>query len=132
ILDDEIESTQQDGRDVSALLELREHKVEAINAVQLAVDGIQMQLDAKNTAIIDMRAAVSKEANFTPELLEELNQFIEEEDWSDSNQFDDKMLYVAGIEEFERRKFPPVTLNLDIVNFLESVTEQRNWDKLTI
>lgn len=132
VIADAIEVQKQYGGSTDTLDIEFANKTGEVNAKKDEISGIQAQLNAKNVVISDLRIAISKENNFTPELLSELIEFIEEDEWSDSNHYDDQMLYAAGLEEFERRKFPPMSLSVDIINFLSVITEQNNWNKLSL
>lgn|GEM_PF-3307718 len=132
LIEDEIEVQKQYGNDTTALEVDRDAKTAEMNAKIVEISDLRTQLDAKNGDITSLRFAISKEVNFTAELLTELQEYVIEEDWSDSNQYEDTTLYAAGLDEFDRRKFPPMSLNLDIVNFQSILTEQKNWNKLTL
>lgn len=80
------------------------------------INNLKVLLDAKN--------------NFTPELLDERNQYIIEKEWQDSNIDNAEDLLKEGIIAFNDAKEQKITLKIDIVNFLSMITEQRNWDKL--
>ncbi|WP_090739504.1 phage tail spike protein [Paenibacillus sp. Mc5Re-14] len=80
------------------------------------INKLKVLLDAKN--------------NFTPELLNERNQYIIEKEWQDTNIDNADDLLKEGIKAFNEAKEQKITLKIDIVNFLSMITEQRNWDKL--
>src|SRR5690606_35537052 len=68
--------------------------------------------------------------NFTPEQLQELNMFIIEEEFIDDRFIDDKDLYEEAKKRFDEVKIPQLNIKIDIVNFLEILEEQRNWNQL--
>jgi hypothetical protein len=79
-----------------------------------------------------LKNQLSIENNFSPELIKERNQFIIEKEWVNEQIIDDKDLYEAGLKVFEEFSKPKTVISMDLVNFLEVVEEQRNWDKLNL
>lgn len=89
------------------------------------VTGVENEID-------DLKQLLDVRNNFTPALLEERNQYIIEKEWSDSNIETAEDLLKEGVKAFNELKQQKVTLKVDVANFLSMVTEQRNWDKLSL
>jgi len=72
-------------------------------------------------------------SNFlTNEQLIYLNKFVIERDLENFNIDNSYDLMNWAKIEFEKLKSPPILITCSIINFLECVTEQRNWGKLEI
>lgn len=98
-----------------------------INQTNINIDSIDNDIAALRNEI-DM----NNPNNFTFAQLEELNQFIIEDEWIDENYTDAWNLYNDALEKLQEINTPPINLTVDIVNFLEIIEEQRNWDKLVL
>ncbi|PIH56931.1 phage tail protein [Paenibacillus sp. LK1] len=94
------------------------NKLNQITNVQNRINGLQTLLDSEN--------------NFTSAQLQELNYFVIEREFADDVYIDEQDLYDATLEKFKELQVPQLSVEIDIVNFLEIVEEQRNWDKLTL
>ncbi|PLR99653.1 phage tail protein [Bacillus sp. T33-2] len=103
-----------------------------VNAKQVEIDGIKLQITSVENQIKEFQNEISIENNFTPEQIKERTQFTIRRTWTDENYFDDKELLEASKEKFLEYKLPKTVINLDIINFLQVLEEQRNWDKLSI
>jgi phage minor structural protein len=112
-----------------------------------SIDHKQMQIDLKTSDIASydnqiagydyqiylIHDQLSLDKFFTTQALrDERNQFIIEKEWSDSNYIDDQTLYDAAVKKFEQLRSPQTVINIDIVNFLEIIEAQRDWDKLIL
>jgi hypothetical protein len=53
-------------------------------------------------------------------------------EFTNENYINAQDLYDAAIHEFEKIREPQLSVTIDIVNFLEILEEQRNWDKLVL
>lgn len=127
-----IEAEKLYGNDATTYEQDRQAKLVEIDAKKSEINQVKSEETAKNNEITQLQQSISKESNFTNEQLKELNPFIIEDEWTNENYPNDKLLYAAGVEEFEKRSTPPLSLQLSIVNFLSIIKEQNNWDKLSI
>lgn len=100
-------------------------KLAEIGVIETAIDGIDDQ-------IASLRDEIAIENNFTPELIKDRVRFIIEKEWSDSNYTVAQDLYDDGLKKFEEIRAPKTVLSMDIVNFLQIVECQRDWDKLVL
>lgn len=105
-------------------------KKDQVNAKKAEINNIDLQIDAVRSQIDALREELSIENNFTPEQIIERNMFIKEKVWEDQNYFNDVDLYKDAIKKFEAMRTPPININIDIVNFLEVVECQRDWNKI--
>lgn len=107
-------------------------KEQQIVAQKGVIQNVQSQVNAVLSKINQLKTKLSVEANFTSELIKERNQYIIEKEWVNEQIIDDKDLLDAGLKVFEEFSKPKTVITMDIVNFLEVVEEQRNWDKLNL
>jgi len=129
---DAIDEAQTTGQDASSLIAQRDDLNSQITAKQNEINQVNTDIASVQSQIDNIRNVLKLENNFTADQIKELNQFVIEKVWIDSNYTDDRQLYQDAIKLFERMKFPIPVINVDIVNFLEVIEEQRNWDKLVL
>jgi len=103
-----------------------------IRLKQLEIDSVNRQLQAVQTKISELQATLANDQNFTPEQLQELNLFVIEREFSDEKYIEEEDLYEAALEKFKELQQPSLSIDIDIVNFLEVIEEQHNWDKLKL
>jgi len=103
-----------------------------IRLKQLEIDSVNRQLQAVQTKISELQAMLANDQNFTPEQLQELNLFVIEREFSDEKYIEEEDLYEAALEKFKELQQPSLSFDIDIVNFLEVIEEQHNWDKLKL
>lgn len=72
------------------------------------------------------------EKHLSPSLLEQLNYFIHEDEWSDDNKIDPNDLYESGIEELKERNSPPVNISVTLSNFLKDAKAENDWKRLNL
>ncbi|OMD71225.1 phage tail spike protein [Paenibacillus odorifer] len=106
----------------------------------------QMQIDVKKaeiqeqesylTIIMDqitsLQSILSSSNNFTPSQLIELQSFIKENTYSNDNCIDPLDLLTEGQKHFDEVRVPQLTMDVDVVNFLNVIEEQSKWDKLVL
>lgn len=132
IILDQIDVAQTTGQDASSLITQRDNLINQLNAAQATTDQDNTNIQNVQTQINNLRNTLKLENNFTADEIKELNQYIIEAEWEDQNYIDDQQLYNDAIKNFQTMKIPPVTIKVDIVNLLDIVEEQRNWDKLVL
>jgi phage minor structural protein len=103
-----------------------------INSQQAVVDNIQSQIDDIDLQITQLKNILDVKNNFTPELIDELNDYVFEYEWTDTNYIDAQELYDDAVEKLKKLNAPPTVINIDIVDFLSNVESQRDWDKLVL
>jgi hypothetical protein len=103
-----------------------------IDAQDAVVKGIEREIDDLNNQLETIQNQISTQANFTPELLEELNPYIIEEMWRDDRYINADELYNGALEKFAELREPKVVVEIDIDNLLNILEEQYYWDKLVL
>ncbi|MCP1185100.1 phage tail protein [Paenibacillus sp. 1781tsa1] len=128
-----IEEYQMAGND-NAIVERYslDNKENQINLKQIEVSNKLNQItDVQNRTKV-LQVLLDSENNFTPEQLYELNPYMINKDFSDDVYIDEQDLYDAAMEKFKELQVPQLAVEIDIVNFLEIIEEQRNWKKLNL
>ncbi|MDG0874540.1 phage tail protein [Paenibacillus thiaminolyticus] len=109
-----------------------DNKQMQIAAKEIEIKNLEQALDNVKANIAELQKTLSADSNFAPELLQELNLYVIEREFSDEKYIDEQDLYEAALEKFKELQRPRTTFRIDIVNFLEIVEEQHNWDKLVV
>ena len=132
ILLDTIYTAQENEEDTTQLREQLRIKTDAVLRIEEEMATINSRIDAIRNDIISLRKSLAYENNLSPSLYDELKYYIYEDEWTDSNYIYPEDLLEEGIRKIKERNIPELNLRLSIVNFLESITEQRNWDKIAL
>lgn len=108
-------------------------------AKEAEIDSKKKEIEEKEKLIKDIQDKISLlkgkltlESHLNDELKEELAEFINEQEWANDNLYDETDLYEAGLEEMKKRNTPPINITMSIVNFFGILSEQQNWDRLSI
>jgi len=120
------------GHNVNDLVNQRIQKEQEINSKYGEIDNIENIINDIDNQILTLKQSLSLENNFTPELLAERIQFIIEKEWRDTNYINDEELYKDAKKHLEEMRKPQIDINIDIINFLDIIEEQYNWDKLNL
>jgi len=128
-----IEEYQMAGND-SAIVERYslDNKENQINLKQIEVSNKLNQITDVQNRTKALQVLLDSEINFTSEQLQELNYYVIERDFNDDVYIDEQDLYDAAMEKFKELQVPQLAVEIDIVNFLEIIEEQRNWKKLNL
>jgi phage minor structural protein len=110
----------------------RDEKKYEVEVLQTQADKLQGEIDAMQSQIELRQVDISYDANFTPQLLDELDLFIIEKSWKDDRYTDAQELYDDGLKRFEELRQPKVVIDVTIDNLLNIVEEQYYWDKLVL
>ena len=132
IILDDIEVAKSNGTSTTSLNKLSTAKQSEIKSQKAVIKKVEDDVATEDSAISSLKSSLKLENNLSDSEIEELRSYIHEDDWSDDNYIDENDLYEAAIEELKKKNSPPINITLGIVNFLEVVEEQRNWDKLNI
>lgn len=131
ILND-IEIATENDEPTATLIAQRNAKMVEIDTKKSEIATVETNIADVDADISTLKNSLSYASNFTLDQLAELTDFIQEDEWSDENYVDENDLWTQGWLELEKRNSPPVNLSIGLVNFLECITEQRNWDKIVI
>jgi hypothetical protein len=129
---DKLAVATQAGENLTVLTQERDTKQTSITLKESEISSVQAEIDTVNTEISQLNEILKFENNFQGELLTEINDYIQVEEWSDENQLSDEDYFYAASDHLKTVSIPPVNLNLSIVNFFEIVEEQHNWERFGI
>lgn len=132
IILDNIQVAKTNGTSTTELNKQSTSKKASIKTQKEKISDIEKEITSIESTITSLKSDLKLENNLTEAQNEELIKFTQEEDWSDDNHIDENDLYEAAIVEMKKKNSPPINISLGIVNFLDVVEEQRNWDKLNI
>lgn len=132
IILDNLDVANASGQSTTELNNQKIIKEAEIEAKQSEIDSINSQIADVDSALQRLRAEVAIENHFTPELIAERNEFIIESTWTDTNYTNDEDLYRDGKKHLKRLSQPLISYEIDIIDFLQVVSCQRDWDKLVI
>lgn len=132
IILDNIQVEQEIGNSTYELIIQRNSKQLDIARQKTQISSIESQIDQVNNDILSLQNLLKEENNFTPEQLESLKDFIKVEEWENDNILEVEDLYSEGLKKLKEINSPPINLNVGIVNFLEIVEAQHDWNRLNI
>lgn len=110
----------------------RDAKQLEVNNQQVKVDNLNTEINSLETQLETLQNQISNDANFTPELKQELDAYIIESEWFDDRYIDVQELYDDGLAKFNEIREPKVVIEINIDNLMNIVEEQYYWDKLII
>jgi len=109
------------------------------NALTSQINIKQAELEQKNSEIVvaegnltTFRNVISIENHLGPEELKEKTRFEITRTFENPSFFKQEDLLNAAKEELQRSSFPPIDVEMQIVNFLKVIKSQRDWNKLKI
>ncbi|WP_299831181.1 hypothetical protein [uncultured Metabacillus sp.] len=124
---DVLKAAEMDYSDLSVKLNVKQIEV---NKKQSEVDKVQSEIDLINANISALKNLLSIENNFTPEQIQERNNYIIEKTWSDDNYSEVQELYDDAKVKFDEIRKPKINIDVSSVNFFKMIEEQRNWNRL--
>ncbi|MBD8839499.1 phage tail protein [Paenibacillus sp. CFBP 13594] len=128
-----IEEYQMAGNDAAIVERYSlDNKENQINLKQIEVSNKLNQITDVQNRTKALQVLLDSENNFTSAQLQELNYYVIERDFNDDVYIDEQDLYDAAMEKFKELQVPQLAVEIDIVNFLEIIEEQRNWKKLNL
>ena len=128
-INDTIDVEQKNGRDATTYIQQRDAKQVEIDNKNTEINTVKNEISVIDTNINNLRQTLDMNTFFSETLLDELTPYIIEAEWEDNNYVDDEDLYKDAKEKIKKISTPQILLNLDIVNFLEIVECQRDWER---
>lgn len=110
----------------------RNDKQTEITAQTVVVSGLNSDIADLDTQIGTLQDEISNDPNFTPELRDELNYYVIEQEWRDDRYINPQELYDDGLKKFTELREPKVTIKTTIDNLMNVIEEQYYWDKLVL
>ena len=102
-----------------------ESKKSEISVINNNIDSLQVNLN-------NLQVEIKTENNFTQEQLLNLDPYIKEHVYTNDAIISEEDLLKEGIKEFEELREPIIEVTIDIVNLLEIIEAQNDWDKLEL
>lgn len=109
-----------------------DNKEMQITQKKLEMGAEEQKITEVSGRITQLQSQTSKEVNFTEAQLIELGEYIIEREYVNSSIIDAEDLLKEAEAKFKELQTPQLSIELDVVNFLEIVEEQYNWDKLVL
>lgn len=134
IIEDQIETRMRKGQSYSDLNAQKATKQGQINSKTSEITNLNNQIANVNKNISSLKNTVKMENNFTQQQLEDLDYFIKEETYQDSNYTEENIqeLYDKGQEILAKISQPPTEFSINVVDFLNIVECQHDWDRLVL
>lgn len=130
IIEDNLDIAKASGEPTEVLKQQKSDKEAEISLKQSELDDINIQIQMIENDIQDLRNELSLENNFTPEQIKERNDYIVYGEWSDPNYFEVSELYEKGKKVMKKMREPKRDLDLSLIQFLETVESQRDWNRI--
>lgn len=110
-----------------------DNKEMQIKQKQAEIDAVKANLTTVSNKISNLRSAFAYDKNFTYDQIKELSDsYIITQDYSDSKYIDEQDLYDETMKKFKELLRPQLSMEIDIVNFMEIVEAQFDWKKLNL
>ncbi|PGZ96937.1 hypothetical protein COE51_16330 [Bacillus pseudomycoides] len=132
IILDDIEIAKDNGENLNSLYTQKSAKQSEINNKNNQIKSKQGEIDTIDRLIRGIGTELKLENNFNSSLLNELNDYIMEQEFSDGTIVYDSDLYNVGMEHHKKINTPPVSVSMSIIDFRNIIEEQHNWDKLML
>ncbi|MFJ7731165.1 phage tail protein [Lysinibacillus sp. NPDC097231] len=108
------------------------NKLAEIASKNAEIDVVNNSLKSIDNEITVLKNTISIENNFTREQIIEREKFANELVWSNTSIFEVDDLYEEGKKELLKVSQPRISYTIDVVDFLNVVSCQRDWDKLVL
>lgn len=114
------------------LLEQKDELTSLIEDKNTEISTIESTIDDVTTTLQELVETLVLEKYLPEDLADELINFIQEDDFTNTNISDEDDLYEAGLKELSKRNSPPINAELNLINFLNVISEKHNWDRLSL
>lgn len=131
-IQDSIDVKQSQGLDATLEKQQETTKKSEIATKEAEIADINTQIASIDSQIATLKTTTSMESNFTVAQIQELNNFIIEDTWEDTNYFDDKELYKDAKKVFDELNKPKSIIDIDIVNLFKLMEAKKDWNKVKI
>jgi len=132
IILDNLDTANANGLPTGDIISQKNNKVNQINDKRDEIYIVEKHISDINDEILALQQEFALENHFTPEQIVERNSYIIERTFTNDAYLISQDLYDAGVEALNNLIYPPIDINIDIVNFLKVVNCQNDWDKLGI
>ncbi|WP_337020031.1 phage tail protein [Oceanobacillus massiliensis] len=127
---DDLDNARANEEPTNDLKQQRDSKQAKINNKQSEIDTVQSSVDLINADIEVIYEELSLENNFTPEEIDEREAYILEDLFEDARYTVIEELFQAGKDSLTVNNSPKRDVSFSLVQFLQIVEAQKDWDKL--
>mgnify|MGYP003513670421 CR=1 FL=1 len=110
----------------------RDAKNVEIQNQTIVVNGIEANIVSLNNQLSILQGNISNQANFTQELLDELDLYVITETWRDDRYINADELYADAVTRFKELREPKVVIEISMDSLMNVIEEQYYWDKLVL
>lgn len=103
-----------------------------ISVQETVVKTLELDLTDLEKQLETLQKDISNQANFTDELLYELNLYTHSATWRDDKYINVDELFADGLKHFEEIRQPKVVIEVTMDNLMNIIEEQYYWDKLVL
>lgn len=123
-----------DGQPTSTLKSQETTKIGQINTKQNEINTVKNQINTIHSNINTLKSQIDKSNHFTQDQLKELDVFIREDEFSDSNYTEDNLeeLLESGKRVLAKISYPTLQFDVNVEDFLNLVEAQHIWDKFVL
>jgi Chromosome segregation ATPases len=132
VIEDQIAVANYNRQSTGALVAQKNAKLSQIAAKNNEIATVETGMSNANVQISALQQSLSLNGNLTADQLAELNPYIIEGVYENTNITSPEQLYEVLTKEFDKVKQPKIIVEISMVNLLEVVEEQDKWDKLRL
>lgn len=103
-----------------------------LNNVNSRINNVKNSITQFQNTVNYLQNLMSVENNFTNEEIIELNNYNWTQIYENQDIIDPKLGYDEAVKKFKELQIPQFEISVDIVNFLNSIESQHDWDKLKL
>lgn len=118
--------------DLTELNNIRDNIEARIKAKEAEIEANERLIEKKLQEIENLKQILDKKNNFTDEQLKIIDGLTFESTWSNTNYTDPFELLAAGRAALKKLNEPTIEFEIDVVDFLNIVECQHDWDKLVL
>lgn len=107
-------------------------KESEVNSKKSQITSLKAQVTSIESQILSLQQSLKVENNFTSAQIVEMNEFIHHKSYTNDSVVDEQDLLDDGIEAFKQVNQPPITISLDIVNFLNDIEHKAIHNRIAL
>ena len=107
-------------------------KLAQVNAKNNDIKNINNRLENTNSQIANLREQIKIENNFTEREIIEYNEFVHQQVYNNDSIVNVEDLLDDGIRAFKSVNVPPVSISLDVSNFIKSIDFEEIRDRIAL
>lgn len=130
LIEDRLDIAKAASEPYDDILSEREQKREEIADKESEIEEVESRISTVENKIKELRNDLSQENNFTEEQIKEIRDYVYVAEWKDENYHNIEELYEEGKEKLRKQREPKRDLKFSLIQFLETVEAQRDWDRV--